>query len=218
VNVLDKQLFDKVEKMATLIEKQVQNGKLKVIVLYSLKKNSFIVGADVNMIYSIDNQQEAESISREAQLFLNRFEKMTIPTVAAIHGPCMGGGFEVALTCSHRVASSNRITQIGLPEVKLGLIPGAGGTVRLARMLGLKQALELVLAGTTLSSQRAKTLCLVDEVIDYDDEKKFFANIRKYAIKVPDTPPTTKYTRRKRGLSETLLSVSDTYHRYFKNN
>ncbi len=160
------------------------------------------------MIYSIDSQTEAESISREAQLFLNRFENMRIPTVAAIHGSAMGGGFEVALACSHRVASSHRVTQIGLPEVKLGLIPGAGGTVRLARMIGLQTAMQMVLAGTTLGSRAAKALQLIDEVIEFDDEPKFFDAVRNYAVKLPKQTKVSKYARRKRTVSELLFEVS----------
>jgi 3-hydroxyacyl-CoA dehydrogenase/enoyl-CoA hydratase/3-hydroxybutyryl-CoA epimerase len=205
VNVLDKQLLEKIEKMANQIDDKIKQSRIKVLVLYSLKKNSFIVGADVNMIYSIDDEKEAEAIAREGQLFLNRLEQTSIPTVAAIHGACMGGGFEVTLACTYRIASSNRITQIGLPEVKLGLIPGAGGTVRLSRMIGLKQALQLILTGATLSPQKARSLQIVDELIEYDNESTFFEKVRKFASNLPEITPIDKYSRRKKSFSELLF-------------
>lgn len=159
------------------------------------------------MIYSIDDVQEAQNVAREGQSLLNRFEKWSIPSVAAIHGSCLGGGFEVTLACTHRVASSHRITQVGLPEVKLGLIPGAGGTVRLTRMIGLQQSLQLILAGSTLSSQKAKALSIIDEILRYDDDKNFFGHVREYAIKLIDVPHKDKYSRRKRSFLETLYEV-----------
>ena len=84
------------------------------------------------------------------------------PTVAVIHGPCLGGGLEFALACRHRIARDDAQTKLGLPEVQLGLIPGWGGTQRLPRLVGLRQALRMILEGATLSAKKAAAAGLVD--------------------------------------------------------
>src|SRR5207302_8463702 len=87
------------------------------------------------------------------------------PVVAAIHGPALGGGLELALACASRIASDDRRTQLGQPEVQLGVIPGAGGTQRLPRLIGIAQALDLILTGKSVRAAKARKLGLVDEVV-----------------------------------------------------
>jgi 3-hydroxyacyl-CoA dehydrogenase/enoyl-CoA hydratase/3-hydroxybutyryl-CoA epimerase len=173
--------------------------------LYSLKKNNFIAGADVNMILTIEDPEQGKKIAWDGHQLLFRFENLRIPTLSAIHGSCLGGGLEVALSTSHRLASEHRATQLGLPEVKLGLIPGCGGTQRLPRLIGLSNAIPLILSGSSVSAQKAKDLGLVDKTIPYDNEKSFFGKMQEYALELQFCNFKPKYQRRSRSLKEYVL-------------
>jgi 3-hydroxyacyl-CoA dehydrogenase / enoyl-CoA hydratase / 3-hydroxybutyryl-CoA epimerase len=141
--------------------------QVKAIVFASGKPDGFIVGADVSMFARIRTQAEATALSRGGQQAMERLQDLgrRKPVVAAIHGPALGGGLEVALACTSRIASDDRRTQLGQPEVQLGVIPGAGGTQRLPRLIGIAQALDLILTGKSVRAGRARKLGLVDEVV-----------------------------------------------------
>jgi 3-hydroxyacyl-CoA dehydrogenase/enoyl-CoA hydratase/3-hydroxybutyryl-CoA epimerase len=138
---------------------------VRAIVIASGKKGSFVAGADIEMIKRIHSSEEATRLSREGQAAMDRLEASPVPVVAAIDGACLGGGLELALACHARVASDEPHTKIGLPEVQLGLLPGAGGTQRLPRLIGIAKSLDLMLTGRQLSGSRAKKLGVVDEVV-----------------------------------------------------
>jgi 3-hydroxyacyl-CoA dehydrogenase/enoyl-CoA hydratase/3-hydroxybutyryl-CoA epimerase len=138
---------------------------LRAVVLRSGKPDNFIVGADIADFGLVRSQLEGETLSRDGQAILDRLASFPLPVVAAIHGSCLGGGLEVALACRYRVATDHAKTALGLPEVMLGLIPGAGGTQRLPRLIGLARSLDLVLTGRTLKGPRARKAGLVDEVV-----------------------------------------------------
>src|ERR687896_2344956 len=108
---------------------------------------------------------DAEAMSREGQEFLNRLERLRIPVVAAIHGACLGGGLETTLACTYRIATDHAKTVLALPEVQLGLIPGAGGTQRLPRLIGLQEALTMILEGRNVRGKRALKIGLIDELV-----------------------------------------------------
>src|ERR671916_1843949 len=134
-------------------------------VLISGKPDSFIAGADVEQLLAARTAADAEAMSREGQEFLNRLERLRLPVVAAIHGACLGGGLEVTLACAYRIASDHAKTILALPEVQLGLIPGAGGTQRLPRLIGLQEALTMILEGRNVRAKRALKTGLVDELV-----------------------------------------------------
>src|ERR671916_1906470 len=134
-------------------------------VLISGKPDSFIAGADVEQLLAARTAADAESMSREGQEFLNRLERLRIPVVAAIHGPCLGGGLETTLACAYRVATDHPKTILALPEVQLGLIPGAGGTQRLPKLVGLQRALDMILTGRNMRAKKAYQMGLVDELV-----------------------------------------------------
>jgi 3-hydroxyacyl-CoA dehydrogenase/enoyl-CoA hydratase/3-hydroxybutyryl-CoA epimerase len=137
----------------------------RAAVLISGKPDSFIAGADVEQLLAARTAADAEAMSREGQEFLNRLERLRLPVVAAIHGACLGGGLEVTLACAYRVASDHPKTILALPEVQLGLIPGAGGTQRLPRLIGLQEALTMILEGRNVRGKRALKIGLVDELV-----------------------------------------------------
>lgn len=142
-----------------------RSSKIRALVLASGKKDSFIVGADIHMLEAAKTRDEAEQLSRSGQKALDRLSKLRVPVVAAIHGPCLGGGLEVALACTARIASDDSKTKLGLPEVQLGLLPGAGGTQRLPKLVGVQAALDMMLTGKQVRAKKAKSLGLVADVV-----------------------------------------------------
>jgi 3-hydroxyacyl-CoA dehydrogenase/enoyl-CoA hydratase/3-hydroxybutyryl-CoA epimerase len=137
----------------------------RAAVLISGKPDSFIAGADVEQLLAARTAADAEAMSREGQEFLNRLERLRLPVIAAIHGACLGGGLEVTLACAYRIATDHSKTILALPEVQLGLIPGAGGTQRLPRLIGLQAALTMILEGRNVRAKRALDMGLVNEIV-----------------------------------------------------
>jgi 3-hydroxyacyl-CoA dehydrogenase/enoyl-CoA hydratase/3-hydroxybutyryl-CoA epimerase len=146
------------------LERLGRDEAVKAIVFTSAKQD-FVVGADVKWLGSLRTAADAEQASREGQHGFDRLAFFPKPVVAAIHGACLGGGLEWALACRSRVASDAPRTQLGLPEVQLGLLPGAGGTQRLPRLIGAQAALDLILTGKSVRGSKARKLGLVDEVV-----------------------------------------------------
>ncbi len=138
----------------------------KALVLRSGKARGFIAGADIREFQAFDEKGTIGDSIRRGQQAFQRLAELPCPTVAAIHGFCMGGGTEIALACRYRVASSDASTRIGLPEVKLGIYPGWGGSVRLPRLVGAPAAMDMMLTGRTLSASAARGIGLVDRVVE----------------------------------------------------
>jgi 3-hydroxyacyl-CoA dehydrogenase/enoyl-CoA hydratase/3-hydroxybutyryl-CoA epimerase len=142
----------------------VEHARPAGVIFASGKPRSFNAGADLFEVRDMKTAQLAEYLARGHALFA-RIADLPMPTIAAINGDCLGGGFELALACRYRVAADSGSISIGLPEVKLGLIPAWGGTTRLPRMIGLRRALPILLAGKTLPPRKALRAGLVDEVV-----------------------------------------------------
>src|SRR5918996_3388260 len=154
----------KIEFEALLIRLR-DEADIRGVVLVSGKSDSFIAGADIEEFTALTTEDEAERLSFEGQEMVSRVETLPKPVVAAIHGACLGAGRERALACHYRVATDHPKTQLGLPEVQLGLIPGAGGCQRLPRLIGLRAALDMILTGKSERPAKALRLGLVDEVV-----------------------------------------------------
>ncbi|MBU2892062.1 fatty acid oxidation complex subunit alpha FadJ [Colwellia sp. D2M02] len=135
------------------------------IVLCSGKPDSFVAGADINMLNACQTKEEVVALSRQGQMIFAQLEQLTIPIVAAINGPCLGGGLELAMACHGRICSDNAKTALGLPEVQLGLLPGSGGTQRLPKLVGLQKSLDMMLTGKQLRAKQALKSGLVDDVV-----------------------------------------------------
>ncbi|ELV8691525.1 TPA: fatty acid oxidation complex subunit alpha FadJ [Vibrio vulnificus] len=138
---------------------------LKGLIVHSLKPDNFVAGADVRMLEACKTAPEAEALARQGQELFQQLSDLPYPVVAAIHGPCLGGGLELALACDFRVCSDDDATRLGLPEVQLGLLPGSGGTQRLPRLIGLLPSLDLILTGKQLRANKAKKLGVVDACV-----------------------------------------------------
>jgi 3-hydroxyacyl-CoA dehydrogenase/enoyl-CoA hydratase/3-hydroxybutyryl-CoA epimerase len=145
-------------------ELHAKSGDLNGVIFFSHKENCFLAGADITLIASLTTESEAADKSEQGQNIFNRIEDLTVPTVVCVDGVCLGGGLELSLACKTILASNSPRTQLGLPEVKLGIIPGFGGTYRLPKKIGLPNSLDLILTGKTLRADKAKRLGLVTEV------------------------------------------------------
>ncbi|HTL29982.1 MAG TPA: 3-hydroxyacyl-CoA dehydrogenase NAD-binding domain-containing protein [Tepidisphaeraceae bacterium] len=160
VNICSPQLLADLSQALDSIEHDKPAG----VIFSSPKPKSFNAGADLFEIRKMMREQVLQYLA-DGQALFNRIAALSMPTVAAINGDCLGGGFEFALACRYRVAADTGSINIGLPEVKLGLIPGWGGTTRLPRTIGLTKALPILLAGKTMSPKKALRAGLVDEVV-----------------------------------------------------
>jgi 3-hydroxyacyl-CoA dehydrogenase/enoyl-CoA hydratase/3-hydroxybutyryl-CoA epimerase len=158
VNALSRAVLDELSEIVERLSFEPPKG----VVVRSGKANGFIVGADIKEFESFEKNGTVQDALENGQRILLRLGRLPCPTVAAIHGVCMGGGTELALACRFRVASREPSTRIALPEVKLGIFPGWGGSARLPRLIGAPAALELMLTGRNASAENAKSLGLVD--------------------------------------------------------
>ncbi|TZF80645.1 enoyl-CoA hydratase-related protein, partial [Cognatilysobacter lacus] len=140
----------------------------KGLVIRSAKASGFIAGADIKEFQAFDERGTVGDAIARGQRVFQRIAELPFRSVAAIHGFCMGGGTEVALACGYRVASDDASTRIGLPEVKLGIFPGWGGSVRLPRLIGAPAAFDLMLTGRSVTGKAAKAMGLVDRVVPVD--------------------------------------------------
>ncbi|HEU5260712.1 MAG TPA: fatty acid oxidation complex subunit alpha FadJ [Gemmatimonadales bacterium] len=142
-----------------------RDAAVQAVALFSGKPENFIAGADIEEFVKLTTAAEAERLSADGQELLERVARLPKPIAVGIHGACLGGGLEFALACHYRVASDHPKTQLGLPEVQLGLLPGAGGCQRLPRLIGARAALDIILAGKTEPAQKAFRLGIVDELV-----------------------------------------------------
>jgi 3-hydroxyacyl-CoA dehydrogenase/enoyl-CoA hydratase/3-hydroxybutyryl-CoA epimerase len=138
---------------------------VKAVVVISGKADSFIAGADIEEFVRLKTAEEATALTRDAQEMVNRLEAFPKPVVVAIHGACVGLGLELSLACTWRVATDHPKTVLGLPEVQIGILPGAGGCQRLPRLIGLRAALDIILAGKSERAAKAFKLGMVDELV-----------------------------------------------------
>ncbi len=162
VNALSRAVLDELEAMVERIALEPPKG----VVIISGKAAGFIPGADIKGFEDIAAKGQTEAWIRHGQLVFQKLAELRCPTVAAIHGHCMGGGTEIALACRYRVASRDEKTRIGLPEIKLGIYPGWGGSVRAPRLIGAPAAMDLMLTGRSLSASAARAMGLVDKVVE----------------------------------------------------
>lgn len=162
VNTFTPQVLNELEELIVPLEQRLTTPQ--GVIFTSAKPKSFVNGADLFTMYAMDRNEQTTFLKQGQQLF-DRIANLPVPTVAAINGPCLGGGLELALACMWRVASDVGSINIGLPESKLGILPAWGGTTRLTRMLGPISALPLLLAGKTMPPRQAVRNGLIDEVV-----------------------------------------------------
>ncbi|MDK9781648.1 fatty acid oxidation complex subunit alpha FadJ [Vibrio sp. B172a] len=153
------------DEMKEIFAQLKDTSGVKGMIIHSLKPDNFVAGADVRMLEACTTASEAEALAKQGQELFQQLSDLPYPVVAAIHGPCLGGGLELALACDYRVCTDSDKTRLGLPEVQLGLLPGSGGTQRLPRLIGLLPSLDLILTGKQLRAKKAKKLGVVDACV-----------------------------------------------------
>lgn len=162
VNTISTEFGEEVQK---LWPELMNDPEVRSIVITSGKRGSFVAGAKLEMLQEVKSADEGAELARGGQRIFAEIAASKKPVIAAIDGVALGGGLELALACSYRIATSNPKTRLGLPETQLGLIPGAGGTQRLPKIVGIQAALDMILTGRQLRAQRALRMGLVDEVV-----------------------------------------------------
>lgn len=163
MNTMDVKLMKEMNDALTQVR---SNPNVKSLVLISGKPDNFIAGADIGMLAACKTVEEVQTLSDDGKKVLDELERFPKPVVAAINGACLGGGLETALACHYRVATSNSKTVLAVPEVMLGLLPGAGGTQRLQRVIPLPDALDMMLTGKQIRANKAKRMKLVDVLVE----------------------------------------------------
>lgn len=166
MNVLNPTL---VAPFAELVQRLETDADIKGLVITSAK-STFIVGADIDQLTQITSAEEAYQLCEDLKGMMRRMEKSGKPVVAALNGTALGGGLELALACHARIALNSPKTKLGLPEVKLGLLPGGGGTQRLPRMVGIQKSFELITQGKELTAAKAKEMGIVTDLADSVEE------------------------------------------------
>ncbi|MES2217015.1 MAG: 3-hydroxyacyl-CoA dehydrogenase NAD-binding domain-containing protein [Pseudomonadota bacterium] len=161
-NTLD---MDTLEEFNAIIDYLTNDRDHRGVIIASAKKNGFIAGADISQFEKFKDIDEATSVLQRGDEILGKLEALKIPVVAMIDGFCLGGGLELALACHYRVVEDGLKTRLGLPEVKLGIHPGWGGSVRLPRLIGAPNAMNLILSGSTISGKAAAKLGIADVAV-----------------------------------------------------
>lgn len=193
MNVFDSGVIAELESLVTEWERAKD---IKAIVFRSGKPSGFLAGADINVIQSISTPKEADEIIGRGQNLFTRVEKLPMPTVAVIHGPCLGGGMEFALACKYRIARDDSSTQLGLPETQLGVIPGWGGTQRLPKVVGVVKALDMILTAKKVSASSAKKMGLVHLAPSPQDFDKAVQEFVETVIASPSAAEVYRSPRR----------------------
>ncbi len=162
VNTLDKEVMS---EFSAILNQVSETDQYSGLVIASAKKSGFIAGADIAQFSKFKDEEEAVNLLKLGQQILAKLEGLNVPTVAMIEGFCLGGGLELSLSCRYRVAEDSKKTRLGLPEVRLGIQPGWGGSVRLPRLIGGMDGLSLILSGHTVSAKAAAKLGFVDAAV-----------------------------------------------------
>ena len=200
LNVLSEDVMRDLAEALNQAHVAEREGLIQALVIQSGKMRSFIAGADVHEITRLEDPLVAEQKIQLGQAIYGELENLSVPTIAAIHGICLGGGTEIALACQYRVLSDSKTTKIGLPEVSLGILPALGGTTRLPRLVGLQASLELLLTGKQINSRKAWKIGFAQEVFP---EALFERMVRDFALDAVELQP--RAARRKKNLLSRVL-------------
>ena len=164
-NSFGRETTTELDTIITAVEEAAQRGEARALIFLSGKEKAFIAGADIREFDNLTREKDAEDAVRQLTAVFDRIETMPIPVIAAIHGYCLGGGLEFAMACHYRIATRSEETRLGLPEVRLGIIPGLNGTVRWLELSGPLAAMPAMLAGKMLRPSAARDMGLVDQLV-----------------------------------------------------
>lgn len=165
-NTLGRRATEELAAIVAHVEEKARSGDVRGLIFMSAKQSSFISGADIREFDEFASEADVASAIEQVTALFDQIEGLEIPVVAAIHGFCLGGGLELAMACSYRIADREDGTRIGLPEVKLGIFPGLNGTVRSIRLAGPVNAMQTMLTGRMLRPAAAKSMGFVDQLVN----------------------------------------------------
>ena len=196
-NIFDQRTLDELNEHLDFLESE---KSLKGLIIRSAKSKIFIAGADLNAFTQEISAERIAVVIERGQKTFDRIARLPYPTVAAIHGVALGGGFEIALACDYRIASSDSATKVGLPETNLGILPAWGGSTRLPKLIGLPNALEAIMNGRQYPAEQALKLGMVDSIVHREQliavaTKKIQQSggkKRVYKIHISNRPPLSK--------------------------
>jgi 3-hydroxyacyl-CoA dehydrogenase/enoyl-CoA hydratase/3-hydroxybutyryl-CoA epimerase len=199
-NIFDHPTLDELNQHVDFLESE---KSLKGLIIRSAKSKIFIAGADLNTFTREVNAERLAMVIERGQKTFDRIARLPYPTVAAIHGVALGGGFEITLACDYRIASSDVATKVGLPETNLGILPAWGGSTRLPKLIGLPNALEAIMNGRTYPAEQALKLGMVDAIVHREQLIAFATkNIqqsggkkRSHKIHISNRPPLSKLVK-----------------------
>jgi len=210
VNLLDERLLRELDR---LLEEVRRREDIRAVLFQSAKPGMFIAGMDVEEIASVTDAYRGAEGARFGQSVFQKIADLSRPSACAINGTCVGGGTELALACSIRVAADDPAVSIGLPEVQIGIIPGFGGTQRLPRLVALPTALDLILTGKRVDAKRARRIGLVDAVVPKAYlEREALSLLHRAVDKGIDG--TVNRMRRKKKVGEWLMEAVPPLRRY----
>jgi 3-hydroxyacyl-CoA dehydrogenase/enoyl-CoA hydratase/3-hydroxybutyryl-CoA epimerase len=194
-----------VEELVSILDDLHQNKEIKCLLITSGKKRIFIAGADIKEIVDIYDAETGYQVSRKGHEVFNKIASLPYPTIAVIDGACMGGGTEMSLACTYRLATDNPNTKIALPEVNIGIFPGWGGSQRLPRLIGLQRSLDVILTGRTLDGRRAHRYGIADKLIPKEQVKEAAYKFALDVINGVDVLARSRSRRKQKGLLPILL-------------
>ena len=192
LNVLTEPVMLRFAEVLDEARNAVREGRLRGVVVRSGKADSFIAGADIDVIGAVEDPVVAETQVRMGQAIYDDLAGLGVPTVAAVHGVCVGGGVEMSLACDHRVLSDSPKTTMSLPEVQLGILPAWGGTTRLPRLVGLQAALDMLLTGKKVRPSKARRIGLASAVVP---AALFEEQVRAFTLRVVADPGASRPRR-----------------------
>ncbi|MCB0339606.1 MAG: enoyl-CoA hydratase/isomerase family protein, partial [Bdellovibrionales bacterium] len=178
----------RIDSLKAIVE-ELKTRPPKGVVIIGPNEDMFTAGADIRAIKEISDPTVGEKIAREGQHIFDDIEALPCITVSAVSGACVGGGCEMALACDYRIISDSPRSVIGLPETKLGIVPGFGGSQRLPRLIGLPAALDIILSGKTLRPKKALKVGLVDKVVKFEQLEQTAREIASGSLKIKRSRP-----------------------------
>ncbi|XP_006614173.1 trifunctional enzyme subunit alpha, mitochondrial [Apis dorsata] len=213
INILNSEVMYEIDDVLKNIE---QNSAVNSIIFISGKPGCFAAGADINMLRFFKTPEDGYKVSFEAKKLFEKIEKSKKPIIAAIQGTCLGGALEMAIACHYRIAVNDQKTSLGLPEVMLGILPGAGGTQRLLQLISLPNTLNMILTGKQVKAIKAKQIGLVDLLVNClgsgigTSEENTMRYLEETAIKVAQdiTNKTLKIDRSPKTLIDKFLNYA----------
>jgi 3-hydroxyacyl-CoA dehydrogenase/enoyl-CoA hydratase/3-hydroxybutyryl-CoA epimerase len=195
INKLSRSAFEELYDHCAFLKNNAET--IKTLLIYSDKPGMFLAGADINEIKAMTTEDDALQLVQKAQEVFQELSELPQISMVAIDGPCLGGGLELALACKYRIASDSKSTKIGLPEVQIGVLPGAGGTQRLPRVVGLIESLKMITSGAPVVARKALKTGLISDVVPHE-------LLLEHCRKILKNKKYLKYKPKDRGLSKVI--------------